>query len=92
MKKNSVTVRSLANNSVIVISEAVPYIRQVITPSLRSVSLQLLAPKERCDLHHTVEVMADLGLSYVQLKNVDGTYSYQLEPDIHELCNLKGMQ
>lgn len=72
------------------ISEAVPYVRQVISPSLRAVSLQLLTPKERSDLNHTVEVMADLGLNYVQLKNFDGTYSYQLEPDIHELCNFKG--
>lgn len=34
--------------------------------------------------------MADLGLSYSQLKSIDGTYQYQLEPDINQLCNFKG--
>lgn len=46
--------------------------------------------RERSDLRHTVEVMADLGLSYSQLKSLDGTYQYQLEPDINQLCNFKG--
>lgn len=43
IKNMSVSIRSL--NSSIVISEAVPTIRQIICPSLRSVSLQLLTPK-----------------------------------------------
>lgn len=47
--------------------------------------------RERSDLHHTVEVMADLGLTYLQLKNSDGTYHYQLDPDLNELCNFKAI-
>lgn len=43
IKNMSVSIRSL--NSSIVISEAIPTIRQIICPSLRSVSLQLLTPK-----------------------------------------------
>lgn len=50
----------------------------------------ILIHRERNDLRHTVEVMADLGLSYSQSKSLDGTYQYQLEPDINELCNFKG--
>lgn len=46
--------------------------------------------RERADLQHTVQVMADLGLTYVQTKNADGTYQYQVEPDISYLFNFKG--
>ncbi|XP_031619161.1 chromosome transmission fidelity protein 18 homolog [Contarinia nasturtii] len=88
VKSLSVMVRSLANSPTI-ISDAVASIRQIICPSLRSVSLQLLTPKERADLAHTVDVMVDLGLTYAQTKNPDGTYQYQLEPDINFLCNFK---
>lgn len=45
--------------------------------------------REKNDLQHTVEVMVDLGLTYSQTKNVDGTYQYQIEPDINCLCNFK---
>lgn len=47
--------------------------------------------RERADLQHTVQVMADLGLTYVQTKNIDGTYQYQIEPDISFLFNFKGI-
>lgn len=46
--------------------------------------------RERADLQHTVQVMADLGLTYVQTKNIDGTYQYHIEPDISFLFNFKG--
>lgn len=45
--------------------------------------------REKYDLQHTVDVMVDLGLTYSQTKNVDGTYHYQIDPDIHFLCNFK---
>lgn len=47
--------------------------------------------RERADLAHTVDVMVDLGLTYLQTKNLDGTYQYQIEPDINILCNFKGI-
>lgn len=34
--------------------------------------------------------MVDLGLTYSQTKNPDGTYQYQIDPDINFLCNFKG--
>lgn len=36
--------------------------------------------------------MVDLGLTYSQTKNPDGTYQYQIEPDINLLCNFKGIK
>lgn len=61
------------------------------TPIIRSGSIQIFLRRERSDLRHTVEVMADLGLTYNQLKSLEGTYQYQLEPDISQLCNFEGM-
>ncbi|XP_026480054.1 chromosome transmission fidelity protein 18 homolog [Ctenocephalides felis] len=57
-------------------------LKRILSPSLRNVSLQLLTPSERLDLRHAVNVMADLGLAYSQGRSADGTYHYQLEPDI----------
>ncbi|XP_065090752.1 chromosome transmission fidelity protein 18 homolog [Ochlerotatus camptorhynchus] len=74
-----------------VLLDTVPLLKRVISPSLRSVSLQLLTPKEKSDLTHTVEVMADFGLNYIQLKSTEGTYQYQLDPDIEQLGNFPGV-
>lgn len=46
--------------------------------------------RERSDLKHTVEIMADLGMVYLQTKSSDGTYQYQLEPDIDTLGKYEG--
>uniref|UniRef100_A0A182JLN0 AAA+ ATPase domain-containing protein n=1 Tax=Anopheles atroparvus TaxID=41427 RepID=A0A182JLN0_ANOAO len=70
-----------------ILIETVPLLKRVINPSLRSVSVQLLTQKEKSDLTHTVEVMADFGLNYIQLKTPEGTYQYQLNPDLDQLCH-----
>ncbi|XP_053694619.1 chromosome transmission fidelity protein 18 homolog [Sabethes cyaneus] len=74
-----------------VLLDTIPLLKRVISPSLRSVSLQLLTPKEKSDLTHTVEVMADFGLNYIQLKSAEGTYQYQLDPDIEQLGHFAGV-
>ncbi|XP_058059277.1 chromosome transmission fidelity protein 18 homolog [Anopheles bellator] len=73
-----------------VLLDTVPMLKRVINPTLRSVSLQLLTAKEKSDLKHTVEVMADFGLNYIQLKTPEGTYQYQLNPDLEQLCQFSG--
>lgn len=35
--------------------------------------------------------MADFGLNYIQLKSTDGTYAYQLDPDIEQLGHFPGI-
>ena len=70
--------------------DSLSLIKCILCPILRSVSIQLLTPKEKADLLHVVEVMADLGLAYTQLKAVDGTYQYQMEPDIEHLSCFDG--
>ncbi|XP_050076845.1 chromosome transmission fidelity protein 18 homolog [Anopheles maculipalpis] len=73
-----------------VLIDTIPMLKRVINPSLRSVSLQLLSQKEKSDLTHTVQVMADFGLNYIQLKTPEGTYQYQLNPDLDQLCCFSG--
>uniref|UniRef100_A0A182NGJ9 Uncharacterized protein n=1 Tax=Anopheles dirus TaxID=7168 RepID=A0A182NGJ9_9DIPT len=73
-----------------VLIDTIPMLKRVINPSLRSVSLQLLSQKEKSDLTHTVAVMADFGLNYIQLKTPEGTYQYQLNPDLDQLCCFSG--
>uniref|UniRef100_A0A182QTV9 AAA+ ATPase domain-containing protein n=1 Tax=Anopheles farauti TaxID=69004 RepID=A0A182QTV9_9DIPT len=73
-----------------VLIDTIPMLKRVINPSLRSVSLQLLSQKEKSDLTHTVEVMADFGLNYIQLKTPEGTYQYQLNPDLDQVCCFSG--
>lgn len=85
LKNISSNVRCLGNGPS-VLMDTISFIRHILSPSLRFVSLQLLTTKERHDLRHTVEVMVDLGLRYNQLRVADGTYQYQLEPDIRLMC------
>lgn len=70
--------------------DSLSLIKCILCPILRSVSVQLLTPKEKSDLLHVVAVMADLGLAYTQLKSVDGTYNYQMTPDIEHLSTFDG--
>lgn len=34
--------------------------------------------------------MADFGLTYIQIKSFEGTYNYQLEPDLGLLAQFPG--
>lgn len=47
--------------------------------------MHLLTDVEKMDMKHTVEVIVDLGLSFVQLQSADGTYLYKVDPDIEFL-------
>ena len=46
---------------------------------------------ERNDLKNTVAIMADLGLNFTQIKTIEGTYQYSMEPDLDALCIFEGM-
>ncbi|KAL9706663.1 hypothetical protein quinque_010181 [Culex quinquefasciatus] len=64
-----------------VLLDTVPLLKRVISPSLQ----------KKSDLTHTVEVMADFGLNYIQLKSAEGTYQYQLDPDLEQLGQFQGV-
>lgn len=65
-----------------VLVDTLNLLRVIINPEIRSVSMHLLSQKEKNELHHTVEVIADFNLTLVQLQTSDGTYTYRTDPDI----------
>ncbi|XP_034666321.1 chromosome transmission fidelity protein 18 homolog [Drosophila subobscura] len=69
----------------ILLLDTVPMLKRILSPQLRSVTVKLLSPKEQHDLNHTVEVMLDLGLTFVQVKSLEGQYVFQTEPDLDAL-------
>ncbi|EDW87579.1 chromosome transmission fidelity protein 18 homolog [Drosophila yakuba] len=70
--------------------DTVPLLKRILSPQLRSVAVQLLSPKEQQDLRHTIEVMVDLGLTFVQVKSQEGHYVFQTEPDLDALSAFPG--
>ncbi|XP_017047709.1 chromosome transmission fidelity protein 18 homolog [Drosophila ficusphila] len=70
--------------------DTVPLLKRILSPQLRSVAVQLLSLKEQQDLRHTIEVMVDLGLTFVQVKSQEGHYVFQTEPDLDALSAFPG--
>ncbi|KAL7044013.1 hypothetical protein ACKWTF_001745 [Chironomus riparius] len=62
--------------------DTISLLKNIICPEIRSVSMHLLTPNEKIDLHHTVQIYADFGVSLIQMQAADGTYLYRSEPDI----------
>lgn len=68
-----------------ILLDSVGFIKLIICPEIRSVSMHLLTDRERHELQHTVEIIADLGLTLNQLQAADGTFIYRIEPDLDYL-------
>lgn len=65
-----------------VMVDTVNLLKVIINPEIRSVSMHLLSQREKQELQHTVDVIADFNLTLVQLQASDGTSTYRAEPDI----------
>ena len=65
--------------------DTISLVKLIISPELRAVSMHLLSEKEKQEMKHTVDIIADLGLTFVQLQSADGTYIYKTDPDIEYL-------
>ncbi|KAL7742068.1 hypothetical protein ACLKA6_018315 [Drosophila palustris] len=74
----------------ILLLDTVPLLKRILSPQLRSVAVQLLSQKEQYDLRHTIQVMVDLGVTFVQVKSAEGHYVFQTEPDLDTLCAFPG--
>lgn len=84
----NVATRGVGTSTTCIHLNSLIYVRLIISPQLRSVSLQLLTPMERSNVEQTVEIMLDMGLSYIQLKASDGTNQFNLDPNIDFLFQL----
>ncbi|ALC38865.1 cutlet [Drosophila busckii] len=74
----------------VLLLDTVPLLKRILSPQLRSVAVQLLSQKEQYDLRHTIQVMVDLGITFVQVKSAEGQYVFQTEPDLDTLCAFTG--
>lgn len=70
--------------------DSISLVKLIINPEIRSVSMHLLTEKEKLEIRHTVDIIADLGLTFNQLQGADGTYVYKTEPDIDYLSGSLG--
>lgn len=56
------------------------FLPDLLAPKLRTVPSHLYSSKEKADLARIINVMLDFGLSFVQEKNPQGGYIYNLDP------------
>lgn len=88
MKGLSSSVRGIGTTPTCIHLNSLFYVRYIISPTLRSVSSQLLRSDERLVFEQTVQIMVDMGLSYMQLRTFDGTQQLNLDPNIDYLFQL----
>ncbi|CAK9798019.1 Chromosome transmission fidelity protein 18 homolog [Anthophora quadrimaculata] len=77
--------RSSGRNSVVLTVDIAPFLPDLLSPRLRTVSGHLHSAKEKDDIVRLVNILIDFGLTFTQEKNLDGTYDYKLDPDIFEI-------
>lgn len=77
----SLQVRGIGVGSEVMV-DTMNLLKVIINPEIRSVSMHLLSQKEKQELQHTVEIIADFNLTLLQLQASDGTFTYRAEPDI----------
>ncbi|EGI65784.1 Chromosome transmission fidelity protein 18-like protein [Acromyrmex echinatior] len=61
------------------------FLPDILTPKLRTVPSHLYSSKEKSDLARIINVMLEFGLSFVQEKNSQRGYIYNLDPNILEI-------
>ncbi|XP_018307581.1 chromosome transmission fidelity protein 18 homolog isoform X1 [Mycetomoellerius zeteki] len=61
------------------------FLPDILTPKLRTVPSHLYSSKEKSDLARIINVMLEFGLSFVQEKNFQRGYIYNLDPNILEI-------
>src|SRR5436309_10338154 len=71
------------------ITDIAGFLPDLLTPKLRTVPSHLYSPKEKADLVRIVNVMFDFGLSFVQERNPQGGYTYNLDPYVGKNNNKK---
>ncbi|XP_032677350.1 chromosome transmission fidelity protein 18 homolog isoform X2 [Odontomachus brunneus] len=69
------------------------FLPDLLAPKLRTVPSHLYSSKEKADLVRIVNVMLEFGLSFVQEKNPQGGYIYNIDPNILDIgilpnCNV----
>uniref|UniRef100_A0A0P4W9U3 AAA+ ATPase domain-containing protein n=1 Tax=Scylla olivacea TaxID=85551 RepID=A0A0P4W9U3_SCYOL len=76
--------RAFTGNTQLV-CDVLPFLIHIIQPTLRPVSTQLYSKEEQQELANLVDTMIGYNLTYIQEKDVNGLYSFKLDPDIGDI-------
>lgn len=86
LRKNvEVKKRGIGDSPTTMNIDSLPLVTQILNPSIRSVTPDFFTTKEKSDLRDTIEIMVDLGLSFIQLKTSEGNYEFRFEPDLESI-------
>ncbi|KAK0168430.1 hypothetical protein PV327_002232 [Microctonus hyperodae] len=69
-----------------IILDIAPCLFELLNPRLRAVAINLYSTTERNELNRLINVMLDLGLSFIQEKNEDGSMNYNIDPNLFEIA------
>lgn len=72
--------RSSGRNIGVLTIDITPFLPDLLSPRLRTVSGHLHSAKEKDDINRLVNILIDFGLTFIQEKNLDGSYDYKLDP------------
>ncbi|KAI8801849.1 P-loop containing nucleoside triphosphate hydrolase protein [Cladochytrium replicatum] len=74
------TIRRNWPSSVKLVHELVPFLLRILSPTFKPVNVILIKPSERETLERLVDILVSFGICFSQKKNLDGYYTYELEP------------
>ncbi|XP_015122752.1 chromosome transmission fidelity protein 18 homolog [Diachasma alloeum] len=80
----SVARKSRGQDTATIVLDIAPFLFEILNPKLRSVASNLYSTKEKADFERLIDVMLDLGISFVQEKSEEGALDYKIEPDLYE--------
>ncbi|KAG8222899.1 hypothetical protein J437_LFUL003544 [Ladona fulva] len=72
--------------------DVLPPLLTIISPPLRSVSIELYNQREKANFANLIKIMIDYNLTYIQERTPDGVYEYNLDPNVEEFISFPGMR
>lgn len=72
--------------------EILPYLADIIVPVLRTSNITLFGKCEKEQLHDILNVMIDYSLTYLQERTVEGTYVFNIDPNIEEIVVFQSLK
>ncbi|KAK9239464.1 hypothetical protein V1525DRAFT_398165 [Lipomyces kononenkoae] len=83
---SAATQQSFRNGSTIY-TELVPFLMHIVNPNINPVNGSVLLQQERIMTTHTVDVMIDFAMKYIQQRCDNGTYVFRMDPPIEQLAS-----
>ncbi|XP_042208895.1 chromosome transmission fidelity protein 18 homolog isoform X2 [Homarus americanus] len=69
------------------VQDILPYLFHIIQPNLRPVNTQLYSKQEKEEMTGLINTMISYNLTYTQERNLEGQYSFVLDPNMEEVVH-----